>query len=281
MTPLDHCAALVAEADPDRFRSAMTAPVTGRARLLPLYAAFAEIARAPWVSQEPMIGLMRLQFWQDGLGEICAGRPPRAHPVMEALAPVVADAGLEVDGFETVIAARRSDRDPAHPADTAALHAYLEGSAAKPMELAVRVLSDAQVVSTARDAALAAAQGIGFASGAANLLRALPALAARGVLPLPELGRSDLAALLDGRTTTALADAIGGLGAQAHARHRAGLAAARSAPRVVYPALRSGWRAGWLLRRACRGGDVLRDLGSESEFRRRAGLAWRELTGRV
>ncbi|MEL6234556.1 MAG: squalene/phytoene synthase family protein, partial [Pseudomonadota bacterium] len=188
---------------------------------------------------------------------------------------------LEAHRFETLIAARRCDREPGHPTDVAALHAYLEGSAATPMALAVQVLGDAQAPPAARDAGLTAAQGIGFASGAANLLRALPVLAARGVLPLPDMGRSDRAALQEGRTTTALAAAIAALGAEAQARHRAGLTAARTAPRAVYPALRAGWRAGWLLRRACRGGDMPGNLGSESEFRRRAGLAMRALTGRV
>jgi len=43
----DACAALVAKGDPDRFLSAMTAPVALRGRLLTLYAFNLEVARAP------------------------------------------------------------------------------------------------------------------------------------------------------------------------------------------------------------------------------------------
>ena len=52
------CAALVARGDPPRFRAAMAAPVAMRRLLFPLYAFNLEVARAPWVTQEPMIALM-------------------------------------------------------------------------------------------------------------------------------------------------------------------------------------------------------------------------------
>ncbi|TNF18762.1 MAG: phytoene synthase, partial [Rhodobacteraceae bacterium] len=58
------CAAIVEKGDPDRFASAMAAPVAARARLFPLYAFNLEVARAPWVTQEPMIAEMRLQWWR-------------------------------------------------------------------------------------------------------------------------------------------------------------------------------------------------------------------------
>ncbi|MEM9048628.1 MAG: squalene/phytoene synthase family protein [Pseudomonadota bacterium] len=305
MTPLDHCAALVAEADPDRFLSAMTAPVAGRARLLPLYAVFVEIARAPWASDEPMIGLMRLQFWEDGLAEICAGRPPRAHPVLEALAPL-ADACAMRD-FAALIAARRCDRDAAHPPDPAALCDYLIQSAAVPMRMAARVLAGralsapperntagkaaagnieagdrASGNSTLGDAALGdAAGGIGFAFGAARLLRALPALSARGSMPLPGVSSAARLALAEGQTLPELGAAVACLGKVARDRHRAGLLAARRAPQTTYPALRAAWRTGRILGKARPGVDLLRDLGEESEFARRVSLIWRQALGRV
>ena len=59
------CAAMVARGDPDRFLAVMAAPVTVRARLLPLYAFNLEVARAPWVTDEALIAEMRLQWWRD------------------------------------------------------------------------------------------------------------------------------------------------------------------------------------------------------------------------
>ena len=71
----DACAALVERGDPDRFAAVMAAPVAARTRLWPLYAFNLEVARAPWVTKEPMIAEMRLQWWRD----VVAEPAPRAH----------------------------------------------------------------------------------------------------------------------------------------------------------------------------------------------------------
>ena len=71
---LQACADLVQRGDPDRFAAAMAAPVAARKVLFPLYAFNLEVARAPWVTEEPMIAEMRLQWWRDALGEIGGGR---------------------------------------------------------------------------------------------------------------------------------------------------------------------------------------------------------------
>ena len=55
---LDACADLVNRGDPDRFRSAMLAPMPIRGDLLALYAFNLEVARAPWVTNEPMIACL-------------------------------------------------------------------------------------------------------------------------------------------------------------------------------------------------------------------------------
>ena len=55
---IDACAEMVRAGDPDRYLSAMTAPVASRARLLVLYAFNLEVARAPWVTKEEMIAEM-------------------------------------------------------------------------------------------------------------------------------------------------------------------------------------------------------------------------------
>ena len=70
---LNACAALVERGDPVRFRAAMASPMAARRVLFPLYAFNLEVARAPWVTQEPMIARMRLQWWRDALAEIAAG----------------------------------------------------------------------------------------------------------------------------------------------------------------------------------------------------------------
>ncbi|MCB1311397.1 MAG: squalene/phytoene synthase family protein, partial [Sedimentitalea sp.] len=64
---LDACAGLVQRGDLERFMATMAAPVAARRVLFPLYAFNLEVARAPWVTQEPVIAEMRLQWWRDAL----------------------------------------------------------------------------------------------------------------------------------------------------------------------------------------------------------------------
>jgi len=85
----DACAALVERADPERFRAIMASPVAARRVMFPLFAFNVEVSRAPWVTQEPMIAEMRLQWWRDVLEEIGAGAEVRKHEVVDALADVL------------------------------------------------------------------------------------------------------------------------------------------------------------------------------------------------
>ena len=102
---LQACAELVHRGDPDRFLATMACPLAAREVLFPLYAYNVEVSRAPWVTEEPMIAEMRLQYWRDVADEIGQSRPPRAHEVAQPLSQVVAaaDAAL-LDG---IAAARR------------------------------------------------------------------------------------------------------------------------------------------------------------------------------
>ena len=101
---LQACANLVARADPERFAATMAAPLTARAVLLPIYAASVEVARAPWLTQEPMIAEMRLQWWRDVFEEIETGTP-RKHEVVDALSPVLGPKGAEA--LDAMVLARR------------------------------------------------------------------------------------------------------------------------------------------------------------------------------
>ncbi|MBN8632925.1 MAG: squalene/phytoene synthase family protein, partial [Rhodobacterales bacterium] len=123
------CAELVQRGDPDRFRAVMAAPRDARAQLFPLYAFNLEVARAPWVTQEPLIAEMRLQWWRDVVENAASGAA-RAHEVAGPLHEVIQDFGLPVEVLDKVIAARRWDihRDPHEGAG--ALDAYLDETGA-------------------------------------------------------------------------------------------------------------------------------------------------------
>ncbi|MDT2077645.1 MAG: squalene/phytoene synthase family protein [Planktomarina sp.] len=103
---LQACANLVSRADPARFAAAMSAPLEVRMVLLPIYAAAAEVARAPWMTQEPVIAEMRLQWWRDVFEEIEHGCA-RKHEVVDALAKVLTPKGAEA--LDKMVLARRWD----------------------------------------------------------------------------------------------------------------------------------------------------------------------------
>lgn len=109
---LEACAGLVERGDPDRFLATMAAPVPARRVLFPLYAFNIEVSRAPWLTEEPMIAEMRLQWWRDVLEEIRSGARVRSHEVATPLAEVLDAEAVAV--LDRLVAARRWEvyRDP-------------------------------------------------------------------------------------------------------------------------------------------------------------------------
>ena len=103
---LQACANLVSRTDPDRFAAVLASPISARKVLLPVYAAAAEVARAPWLTQEPVIAEMRLQWWRDVFEEIEHGHA-RKHQVVDALAEVLTAEGAK--SLDTMALARRWD----------------------------------------------------------------------------------------------------------------------------------------------------------------------------
>lgn len=170
------CADLVARGDPRRFRAAMAAPLAAREVLLPLYAFNIEISRAPWLTEEPMIAEMRLQWWRDALEEVLEAGA-RRHEVVDALGFLDADGAAALDHL---IAARRWDiyKDPFE--DEAAFAQYLQRTSGGLIDTALRALGGTTSVAT---------DALGYASGLARYLVAVPALEARGRVPLLD-GRS-------------------------------------------------------------------------------------------
>ncbi|MEJ6401750.1 squalene/phytoene synthase family protein [Yoonia sp. 2307UL14-13] len=219
------CAALVEKADPERFRAAMAAPVAARRVLFPLYAFNVEVARAPWVTEEPMIAEMRLQWWRDALEEIAAGGSVRKHEVVDALADVLDAEGASC--LDALVAARRWDvyTDPFE--DQAHFDEYIDATSAHLMWTAARLLGDAEEKVVRKFA---------FAVGVANLFRAVPALEARGRKPL-----------VDGTVGGVYALAKKAVAGRSYAGK-----ARRAVSRAAAPALLSGYMASPVLARVYR-----------------------------
>lgn len=167
------------QSDRDRFLCALAAPADLRADLATLYAFNAEIAAIAEKVSEPMLGLIRLQWWRDALADIAAGRGHR-HQLVQALGDIVQRRGLDLGLLGAMLDARESDAEPGPPPDLAALETYAAATAGN---LAVAALEICR-----RDPAPVlrqAARHAGTAYGLIGLMRATPYLARRRVIRVP------------------------------------------------------------------------------------------------
>jgi hypothetical protein len=243
------CARTVERGDRDRFRTVMAAPVAARALLFPLYAFNVEVARAPWVTQEPMIAEMRLQWWRDALEEIAGGGTVRAHEVTTPLAEILTPQAAAM--LDSSVAVRRWDIYKDAFEDQNHFDHYIDATAGHLMWTAAKALG-------APPQTEAAVRSVAFAGGVAAFLRAVPELAQAGRIPLLD-GTHDGLVALAGRT-----------------RDRLTLP---RLPSAVRPAL---WPAIGAVKTL---DQVVRDPGAVGDGRLIAGitplrLSWTALTGR-
>jgi phytoene synthase len=172
--------ALVQRVDPDRWLSSRFIADAGeRADVIALYAYDHELARAPRIASNPLLGEIRLTWWREALDEIFEGRAVRRHPTAQALAGAVARRGLLREPLEAMIDARYRELD------------------AEP-------LSEAEALQWAKDTAGRAAQvAVGVLDPAAQAEKAIAAAAAwalaRRVAERPELGGAYQRLLAEGR----------------------------------------------------------------------------------
>lgn len=135
---------LIRRVDPDRWLSSrFIADPAKRADVIALYAFDHELARAPRVSANPLVGQMRLAFWHEVLDEIFEGRLVRAHPAARAVSAAVARHHLPRGPFQAMLDGRDRELDgaPLSAQEARALAASTAGEAAR---LAAGVLSPDQ-----------------------------------------------------------------------------------------------------------------------------------------
>jgi phytoene synthase len=151
----DDLDALVRRVDPDRWLSSrFIADPEQRADVLALYAYDHELARAPKVASNPLLGEIRLTWWREALDEIFEGRPVRLHPTAQALALAVARRKLARPPLEQMIDGRYRELDPEPMSEIEAV-AWARDTAGRAAELAVSVLDPAADPGLARDAGAA------------------------------------------------------------------------------------------------------------------------------
>ncbi len=218
--PLSAIGALVRRADPDRFLTALFAPADRREAVFTLYAFNHELARAREAASNPMLALIRLQWWR----EVVEGAV-RAHEVAGPLAALLAAGVLDRTELAAVIDAREAEVDTIET-----LEEWRATLLAGPGGLAVAA---GRLLGAPGSDAL---RQLGAAYGAAGALRSVTALASQGrcLLPVASLTEHGLS------IETAIADP-GGPALRpvlaALAQHaRPWLAARRSVPREALAA---------------------------------------------
>jgi phytoene synthase len=166
---LVHLSPLVRRADPDRYFCTLFAPPAPRAHLLLLYAFNHELARAREVASEPILALIRLNWWR----EVVAGED-KLHEVATPLGAALAAGLFARDDLLALIAARETEE----VADAAAFFALARATAGRLARIAGKVCG----------ADSGAVEDLGTAYGIAGMLRAAPFLARQGRSLLPADG---------------------------------------------------------------------------------------------
>lgn len=209
----DYCAALVREADRDRYLATLFAPAEQRDALFALYAFNVEIAQVRDKAREPLPGEIRLQWWREMLAGERDGEAS-ANPVAAALLATLTQYGLRTEPLTTLIDAHTFDlyHDPI------ATFAELETYARKTLGT---VYEFARFILTSQDdpAATDAAMHAGIAETNAKVIAGLPRHLARGQLfiPLEELSEQNLTYddIIAGRGEAALKIATAALAVRA------------------------------------------------------------------
>lgn len=165
--------------DPDRFLCALFAPAPRREALFALIAYHHELGRAYDATTNPLAGAIRLQWWRDALDE------PRRHEVATPLHDAITAGLLDRADLLAMADAREAELDEDGFASAAPFAAYLRGAHGGFAVAAGRMLG-------AAPAELPILEAIGAAHGLALLLRAAPAMAARGRRLLPQDAPAEL-----------------------------------------------------------------------------------------
>jgi phytoene/squalene synthetase len=202
---IDACAELVERADRDRFLSVMALRPEQRDPLFVLYAFNIEVSRAPWVTQEPMIAEMRLQWWRDVIEEIAEGHEVRRHEVATPLAEMVKRYTLDTSRLDRMVIARRHDiyRDPFE--NLSELWSYLDDATGGLMIVAGQVFG----LSREEDETLTGLHAFARADAVARYIGALGKLEEGGRSALPLGVETEAALAKEGLTALAMARNLG------------------------------------------------------------------------
>lgn len=126
--------------DPERWLSSrFIADPQARAHVMAIYAFDYELARAPKVASNALMGEIRLTWWREVLDEVYEGRAVRHHPTAQALAAAIGRHSLPRAPLEAMIDARYRELDAA-PMNLADALEWAKGSGGGAAQAAALVL---------------------------------------------------------------------------------------------------------------------------------------------
>jgi phytoene synthase len=229
-THFEYCAALVREADRDRYLATLFAPAAQRDALFALYAFNAEIARVRDVAREPMPGEIRLQWWREVLAGERDGEAA-AHPVAAALLAGLAQHDIAPDRLIAIADAHSFDLydEPMATLDDLDNYAVLTQSAVFAIAADILGVTGAAVATLTRHAGIAFAV-VGVLSGLARHAARRQLYVPMEVLERHAVKREDIFAR---RSDEPLKAALAEL--RRHVRHQ--LAAAEAEMEFAAPAI--------------------------------------------
>ncbi len=145
--------------DPDRWLSSrFIGDADKRADVIAIYAYDHELARAPKVASNSLLGEIRLTWWREVLDEVYEARHVRHHPTAQALADVIRRHDLPRAPLEAMIDARYRELDAAPMTPNEALE-WARDTGGLAAELAAMILAPGHDAGPARAGGTAWALG--------------------------------------------------------------------------------------------------------------------------
>lgn len=254
------------QGDPARFEAAMFAPPDRREDLFALIALNVELSRIPETVSEPILGEIRLQWWDDALGALFDERRKEGHEVIAALAKPVAEGRLPKNRLIDLVDARRLTLSDQPLDKVEALDRLISQTGG--------ALAASQIAALGGDqAAQDAAADAGWAEGAGRLIAALPAMLGSGQI--------DEKAIETGDAPPALAALVLTLAETGARKLKQARKARGDIPRTCRaPLLSIRPQERRLNAVLAPGANIFLDDGAVSPFRERLSLLRRAITGR-
>lgn len=140
MPKLSYCEEFIRTHDRNRYLCTLSAPAAAREAWFAVFAFSYEIASIADKVGEEMVGFVRYAWWRETLTAIYAGKPPRGHPLAEALAVMVTSHRLSKQHFDAIIDAHEKALAGQQPKE----EAYLEAITEPVMQLCCEALEKPQ-----------------------------------------------------------------------------------------------------------------------------------------